>query len=159
MSGERRRPSLDKAFSRRALIALVTLFAFSVAIAQFNISILIPPITGDLGLSATEAGFLMSAFIIPYVALQVPFGLLADRMNGLNLIIFSGVMITLFCILNGLSNSYELALVSRFGVGVGASPLFPVCAGLIARYLPVSRASIMFTVPTMLDVIVSTGSR
>jgi len=127
-----------------AVVPTILIFSFTLAIAQFNLPVLIPAFEADFGITSAQAGMLMSVYIVSYVALQIPMGLLADRVGGFRVVAVSAAVLAIVSLLGCLADSYEALLVIRVAVGIGSSACFPVCAGLIARHLPPERSAAAF---------------
>lgn len=82
-------------------------------------------IRGELGLSATEFGVLLSAFSLSYGFAQLPAGILLDRFGprvvlGAGLIFWSAMQA-----LTGRVNSFSHFIMLRIGLGVGEAPFMP----------------------------------
>src|SRR5258708_32080673 len=68
----------------RTLIGVLVLLWLSVFlnyIDRSNLSIAAPQLKGELGLSATQLGVLLSAFFWTYACLQIPAGWLVDHLE------------------------------------------------------------------------------
>ncbi|MFK0344171.1 MFS transporter [Pseudomonas asiatica] len=94
-------------------------------------------IRGELGLTPTEMGWLLSAFSLAYAFSQLPVGPLLDRL-GNRLILGAGIcvwsLVQLGC---GLVNSFGQFVFARALLGVGESPLFPAGAKVITEWFAV----------------------
>lgn len=87
-------------------------------------AVVAPDLMKDFGISATQLGLLSALYFYPYAAMQIPSGLLSDRMGPrLSVTMF-------FCIaaigtaLFGLANTYEWALVGRALMGIGVAVVY-----------------------------------
>ncbi|MCC7103995.1 MAG: MFS transporter [Chloroflexi bacterium] len=126
--------------SARYGFALVSLFAvgwivFTAAIIMFNP--LLPLIREDFNLSGTQAGLITSIFYLPYLLMQVPSGLLADRLGPKRIL----VVMTLLCTL-ALSGIWflttSLVLLILFGVlyRAGSGVFYPAAFGITVSTVP-----------------------
>lgn len=97
------------------------------------LSLLIPPIQHDLGISDTQVSLLAGfAFAVFYTLMGIPLGRLADRWNRRNLI---AIGITTWCLMTaacGLSRGYWQLFAARVGVGVGEAALSPAAYSMIS---------------------------
>jgi MFS family permease len=111
------------------------------------LSLAIPQLKGDLGLSNTQISFLLGfGFVIFFVLLGYPFGWLVDRMSR-RVLVFIGVTIwSLSASAGGLANGFWQLLASRVGVGAGESVLNPSAYSLIADVVPRRRLALALTV-------------
>jgi sugar phosphate permease len=76
------RDSTKRTRLARTLVGVLILLWLSVFlnyIDRSNLSIAAPLLKGELGLSATQLGVLLSAFFWTYACLQIPAGWLVDR--------------------------------------------------------------------------------
>ncbi|MHB8284879.1 MAG: MFS transporter [Caulobacteraceae bacterium] len=128
--------------------ALTAWFAVSVfALAQIMstvdrgmIALMIDPIRHDLHISDVQIALLQGlAFAIFYVAVGVPLGFIADRLNRRRLLI-GGVLAwcaaTVAC---GLAHSFGDMFAARLMVGLGEAVLAPCAVTMIGDLFPPSR--------------------
>jgi MFS family permease len=96
------------------------MLAYTVSFVDRTIlSLLIPPIQQDLGISDTQISLLAGfAFAIFYTVMGIPLGRMADRYSRRNLI---AIGITFWCLMTaacGLARNYTQLFLARVGVGV-----------------------------------------
>ncbi|MCB8878038.1 MFS transporter [Acidisoma silvae] len=169
------RPSLP---SRRLMIIQRTAIAMVVVAGIVNfgdrmaLSLANPLIRHDLGLSITDMGWLLSAFLWAYAFAQLPAGVMVDRIGprwllGCGLIAWSVAQ----AIAGFVTNLTQFILL-RVILGIGEAPQFPVGArvvrdwfGLAARGLPtgivnsVSTLGPALTPPILTMIMLSCGWR
>lgn len=114
------------------------MLAYTVSFVDRTIlSLLIPPIQQDLGISDTRISLLAGfAFAIFYTVMGIPLGRLADRYNRRNLI---AVGITIWCLMTaacGLARNFWQLFAARVGVGVGEAALSPAAYSMISDLFP-----------------------
>lgn len=119
----------------------VLMAAYTVSFVDRTIlSLLIPPIQKDLGLTDTSVSLLVGmAFAVFYTFMGIPLGRLADRYNRRNLIaagIFLWCLMTAAC---GLARNFWQLFLARVGVGVGEAALSPAAYSLISDLFPKER--------------------
>ncbi len=121
--------------------AAVLFLAYTVAfIDRAILSILVEPMRRDLSINDTQVGLLAGfAFVIFYVGLGVPLGLVADRWNRKRLITISLVFWSAMTAACGLARTFGQLFVARIGVGVGEAGLSPASYSLIADLFPSNR--------------------
>ncbi len=87
-------------------------------------SVSIPFIAKDFGMSPVSMGIAMSAFLLGYAITQIPGGILADKFGASKVIFVSLILWSLFTGLTGLAGSLVILLVVRilFGMGEGLFP-------------------------------------
>lgn len=116
----------------------VLMLAYTVSFVDRTIlSLLIPPIQRDLGISDTQVSLLAGfAFAIFYTVMGIPLGRIADRYNRRNLI---AVGIIVWCLMTaacGLARNYWQLFAARVGVGVGEAALSPAAYSMISDLFP-----------------------
>jgi MFS transporter, ACS family, glucarate transporter len=95
------------------------------------------PVTGEMGLTDTQFGWVLSAFALGYALFQTPAGALADRF-GPRLVLAAIVAIwSFFTALTGLAWSFASLLLFRFLFGAGEAGAYPTCARAFYTWLPV----------------------
>ncbi|RLE51322.1 MAG: hypothetical protein DRJ21_00405 [Candidatus Methanomethylicota archaeon] len=101
---------------------------------------LLPIIVRELGLSGLEAGMLMSSFFITYALMQIPAGILSDKISRKQLISVCIFLSSLMTLMSGLVQSYGHLLLARALFGISASLFYaPMISMLSDAYKPESR--------------------
>jgi MFS family permease len=120
----------------------VVLLALAVCINYVdrgNLATAAPLIQDELHLSATQLGFLLSAFFWTYVTAMTPAGWLAER-YGARRVLAGGVIIwSLATLLTGLANGLVMLLLLRLLLGLGESTAFPSASKALASEVPQSQ--------------------
>jgi MFS family permease len=116
----------------------VLMAAYTVSFVDRTIlSLLIPPIQQDLGLSDTRVSLLAGfAFALFYTVMGIPLGRIADRWHRRNLI---AIGITVWCLMTaacGLARNFWQLFAARVGVGVGEAALSPAAYSMISDLFP-----------------------
>lgn len=73
------------------VVAMVWLGWVSIIFSRMIIPPLLPLIEGDLGVSHAQAGMLMSSYFLAYALMQLPAGMLSDRL-GIKMMMTSGIL-------------------------------------------------------------------
>lgn len=108
-------------------VTLVLLFIAGIVnfLDRSSLSVAGEAIRGDLGLSATEFGVLLSAFSLSYSFAQLPSGMLLDRF-GPRIVLGAGLIFwSLMQALTGMVNSFSHFILLRIGLGIGEAPFMP----------------------------------
>jgi ACS family glucarate transporter-like MFS transporter len=120
-----------------AMIFIATVFNY---VDRATLSVAAPMMRKDLGFDTVTMGIAFSAFGWAYTAMQIPGGILLDRIGsrviyGLSLIVWS-----LFTFLQGyvslFSSAFMALFVLRFLMGVAESPAFPANNRLTVMWFP-----------------------
>ncbi len=108
-------------------VTLVLLFMAGIVnfLDRSSLSVAGEAIRGELGLSATEFGVLLSAFSLSYGFSQLPSGILLDCF-GPRIVLGAGLIFwSLMQALTGMVNSFSHFILMRIGLGIGEAPFMP----------------------------------
>lgn len=124
-------------------------FAFFAYVQRTGIAVAAERMMPELGLTQIELGWLLTAFLVSYSALQVPAGWLGERIGArLTLVIASSLALlatlaTVAAPAAFTGTGLVIALVAaRFALGVAQAPVFPVASGVIELWFPRVRWSL-----------------
>jgi len=120
---------------RRYIVLILGVLGWSVSyIQRFIIPPIIPVIIEELGITHTEAGLLMTAFLVPYALMQIPSGVIGDVFGYKRVIVIGIIGMSVSTILMGLSNSLIQMLIARIAFGFFAGTYFAPCTSIIIDY-------------------------
>src|SRR3982750_4614842 len=91
-----------------------------------NLSVAATAITDDLQLNSVQLGVLFSAFGWTYAALQIPGGILVDRIPPRILYTFCLITWSLMTLMQGVARGFASLLGLRFAIGVFEAPAYPI---------------------------------
>lgn len=103
---------------------------------RINLSVAAPGITDDLHLNSVQLGILFSAFGWTYAALQIPGGILVDRIIPRFLYSISLIAWSLVTLLLGLVKGFTGLLGLRLAVGVFEAPAYPINNRIVTSWFP-----------------------
>ncbi|KAA5831926.1 MFS transporter [Saccharopolyspora hirsuta] len=106
-----------------------------------TISVAMPFMSDELGLSDAVAGVVLSAFFWTYAAGQMPGGFLADRLGPRKMLMIASLVWGLSTMAMGLAWGVASLIVLRLLLGIGESPAFPASAQVVSRWFPRSERS------------------
>ncbi len=102
-------------------------------------AVLAPDLTRELALSATDLGFLTSAYFFAFALAQLPAGVLLDRYGprrvNAALLLVAGAG----CALHGFGRSFPELFIGRALVGLGVSVCLMSAVKAFAQWLPMPR--------------------
>jgi sugar phosphate permease len=106
-------------------VGLALIFCYLVAwLDRMAISMTIPSIQKDLGLGASETGWIVSAFFLGYALFQIPGGALSDRFGPRRVILMALAWWSVFTAVTGRATTLVGMLGTRFLFGIGEG-VFP----------------------------------
>lgn len=131
--------SLSKAAQAR-MIAVLTLFAMLASIDKNFLTLVVASVRTDLGISDTQMGLLIGmAFAISNVAIAVPAGWLADRIDRRRIVAGAVGLCSLMAGLCGAAASFSVLFAARIGVGLGEGLSPPAAYSLLRDGVPQHR--------------------
>lgn len=122
------------------VVAVLTLANVSGFIDRQILSLLVPSIKRDLGLSDTQVSYLLGlSFSVFYTLLGLPIARLADVSSRRRIMAVGTALWSIMTMLCGLAGSFGRLLLTRIGVGVGEATLDAPSVSLLADYFPPER--------------------
>ena len=118
---------------------ILALIFFSVVINYMdrtNISVAATAISTDLKLTSVQLGILFSAFGWTYAALQIPGGILVDRIAPRILYSFCLVAWSVMTLLQGVVRGFGGLLGLRLAIGVFEAPSYPINNRVVTTWFP-----------------------
>ncbi|MEU1807059.1 MFS transporter [Streptomyces sp. NPDC019937] len=110
-------------------------------IDRATLSVALPHITEDLGLSDGVGGLLLSAFFWTYAFGQMPGGWLADKVGPRIMLAIASLWWGLATAAMGLARGVTSLVGLRALLGIGEAPSFPASAKVVSRWFPASERS------------------
>jgi ACS family D-galactonate transporter-like MFS transporter len=119
-------PSIGVSNTRRWVVMWLLFIASIINyLDRTTISFALPLISHDLHLGPESKGILLSAFFVSYAAMQIPVGLMADRMNLLWVYAGAFALWSVAQGLTGLAGSLTVLILLRILLGFGESIYLP----------------------------------
>ncbi|MFC7393256.1 MFS transporter [Scopulibacillus cellulosilyticus] len=101
-----------------------------------NISIAAKPLTEEFNLTPGEMGLLLSSFAWSYALLQIPVGVLLDKIGVKWMMRLGTVIWSLATLMTAVVSGYGLVLLSRVLLGAGEAPYLPAAAKATGHWFP-----------------------
>ncbi|GAA4238741.1 MFS transporter [Postechiella marina] len=107
-----------------------------------NISVAASAISESLKLSTIQMGSIFSIFGIAYAALQIPGGIIVDKVRLRFLYAFMLLLWSVATLFQGFVNSFKILLGLRASIGVFEAPSYPANNAIVTKWFPeTERAS------------------
>lgn len=119
------------------------LLALLLYIDRICISVAKDPIANSLGLDDRAMGWVLSAFALGYALLQVPSGLMADRIGPRKVLTGIVSFWSLLTALTGAAWNFISLLVIRFLFGAGEAGAFPAMSRAIYSWMPLRERGLI----------------
>jgi len=100
---------------------------------------LTPILINELGISHAAMGMLISAYFFIYGVMQVPSGILSDRLGARKTIIIFTLLTVIGVTLFWMSTTYNMLFISQFLVGIGCSTFYINAVKLVSTWFPANR--------------------
>jgi len=135
-------PRDGRAGSHATIVVLLAVSVFVNYIDRANLAIAAPLIQGELGLTPSQLGILLSAFFWTYAVCQLAAGWLVDRYHA-PLVLAAGFAVwSLATSATGLVTGFAALLAARLILGMGESVAYPSYSKILAAHLPEPRRGI-----------------
>lgn len=103
---------------------------------RINLSVAAPQIQHDFHLDAGDLGILLSCFYWPYAALQIPMGLLVDKVGATWMGRVGALLWSVASVFMALAGGFGGILAARVFLGTVESPSFPTVAKATGHWFP-----------------------
>ncbi|WXL26979.1 MFS transporter [Ectopseudomonas mendocina] len=118
----------------RIFLILLLLAAINY-IDRASLSVAMPLISSEFQLTPALEGLMLSAFFWSYALMQIPSGMLLDRLPVRHIVGVATVSWGAFQALGGAAHNWITLLITRIGLGVAESPIMPAGAKLNGSWL------------------------
>jgi MFS family permease len=118
------------------VLPLLVLAIFINYVDRGNLATAAPLIKGQLHLSGTQIGLILSAFFWTYTPSQILAGWLAERINAYRTLAIGVAIWSLATAATGLATGFVSLIALRLVLGVGESAAFPCSSKLLGQHLP-----------------------
>lgn len=127
-----------------------TLFQFLI---QLTSGIIVEPLMEDFHITAFNAALVISGFYYMYISLQIPVGLLMDKIGPRLLLSLGALVCGIGCIIFSQTHTFYIAFLARLSMGTGAAFAFVGTLYVIREWFPIERYSFLVGMSEMLGMI------
>jgi ACS family glucarate transporter-like MFS transporter len=110
------------------------------------LSIAMPVLVVQFGLTPVAVGYLLSAFVWSYAPCQLPAGMTLDRWGTRKTAARCIAFWSAATALAGAATSFPFLFFTRLLLGIGESPTFPLAARAIREWAPVKERALAFSI-------------
>lgn len=121
------------------ILWVVYLASVAAPLNQFKVPPILPSLAGELGLTLTQAGTLMSSIALVGLALALPAGMILQRLGPKLTGLLSLGSIAAGSVIGALSGSVEILIASRLMEGLGMGLMAVIAPATIAMWFPRER--------------------
>jgi len=123
---------MESSSRRYYTLAVATLAFVVLGLSLLSYPTIATLVSNQFRLSNTESGILTSAFLLTYTLIQIPAGLISDRIGGAKTLLVSLSVVTVAPLIFIFGNNFDAALVSRAVAGAGAGMILPADIRLLS---------------------------
>ncbi len=136
--------SWSNPYQRRWILWGILVASFLlVNIYRLSTAVISEPLMEAFGTTGAQLGTLHAVFFFVYAVMQIPTGVLVDRVGPRSTATGGGVVMNVGVLWFALANSYHGALAGRFLIGLGGSVLFVCVLRFCANWYRTSEAGTM----------------
>jgi predicted MFS family arabinose efflux permease len=121
------------------ILAAISITYFTENFLRSAPSALTPVLMDELGLTYAMAGLLISSYFFLYAVMQLPAGILSDRLGPRRTIIGFTVFTVLGALLFYIAQGLELLLAAQLLMGLGSSVFYINAVQIVSRWFPQDR--------------------
>ena len=124
--------------THRGIVFLILCFVFIFALFfRTNTAVIVEDLMAEFAIPAASLGLMASAFFYAYGAVQIPVGLLSDRIGVRHTVFYLGLLGVGGCIIFALSTGLHMATWGRVLIGIGTAGVWiPSLKYLAISYKP-----------------------
>ncbi|GHT88969.1 MFS transporter [Alphaproteobacteria bacterium] len=128
------------------MISIAWLFYLYEYVLRVEPSVLVNDLMGGFGLNSSMIGFVISVLYIPYVALQVPCGMLTDKLGVRGMIAISSALCGVGAFIFGSATCIFQLELGRFLIGVASASAFLCCGKVAIDFFEKSKVSMLMSI-------------
>lgn len=125
--------------ARRNVLWLIFFLAVITYFDRLCISAAAPAITKEFGFTASQMGWIFSAFTFAYAIFEIPSGWLGDTLGTRKALTRIVICWTIFTMVTGAALGFWSLLTIRFLFGAGEAGAFPNIARTVSRWFPIAE--------------------
>ncbi len=115
------------------MVVLIGISVFINYIDRGNLSTAATLVKHELHLTATQLGFLLTAFFITYMPMQPVVGWLVDKFTASRVLVVGFLLWSLATILSGFAGGFAMLFACRLLLGIGESVSFPSMSRILCE--------------------------
>lgn len=119
-------------------------------VLRVSSSVITTDLMRDFGVQATSLGVLVSCYYLAYVPLQIPCGVIVDRLGVRPVVTFSAFLCALGSLTFAYSNNLFVAEIARFLLGAGSACAYLSCTTVAAHWFRPERFALIAGITMMM---------
>jgi len=106
-------------------------------------SVMVGDLMRDFGVGAAALGHLSAMYLYPYALLQLPVGVMMDRIGPRRLMAAAAALVAVGCVAFAMAEAVSGAYLGRFLIGVGCAFTWVGVLSVIAQWFPPHRFALL----------------
>lgn len=139
VSAEQHKPGIRAWF----VWILSCIFYFYEFLLQVSPGVMSVHLMHDFSVTANGLGILSGVYFLSYAGMQIPAGVLLDRLGPHRLLTIASAVCAISSIVFGLTESFYAAIIARFFIGLGSAFAFVGALKLVANWFPATRFALL----------------
>ncbi|TAM89056.1 MAG: MFS transporter, partial [Candidimonas sp.] len=111
-------------------------------IDRLSLALVATPMTHEFGLTATDFGIIGSAFVWSYALMQIPSGILLDRIGSKWIWRIGMATWAIASFLTAVASGYWVIILARLLLGLAEAPAFPGAMKATGTWFPLTERSL-----------------
>lgn len=140
----------EKKYSAILVISIAWLFYLYTYIARVEPSVLINELMTDFNITSSVVGVVVSVMYIPYVIMQVPCGVITDKLGVKMMIALSSVLCALGTFVFGAAHAVSQLEVGRFLIGLSSASAFLCCGKVASEFFDRKKFSMLMGISMLM---------
>lgn len=124
----------EKSYTAIIAISICWMFYLYSYVARVEPSVLVNDLMNDFGITSSVVGFVISIMYIPYVFMQIPCGIITDKLGIKTMIVGSSALCALGSFVFGSAHSILQLEIGRFLIGLASASAFLCCGKVASDY-------------------------
>lgn len=141
---------MNKATNSVLAVVICWLFYLFAFFARVEPGVLVNDLMKDFSLNATQVGAIVSTLYIPYVAMQLPWGIISDKLGSRLVIFLCCTVCGLGVLTFGLATAPWQLSCGRFLIGLSAAGAFLSCGKVVSEVMPSNKYAFYMGVTTFI---------
>lgn len=119
------------------------LFYFYEFLVQVSPNVMAAELMRDFNFTGNRLGVLSSIYFWAYALMQIPAGILLDKLGPHRLLAVASATLAVGCLLFADAHNFSIALIARFLIGLGSSFAVIGCMKLATNWFPPNRFALL----------------
>ncbi len=120
---------------------------------------MIPAFMKDFQISPLQVGILSSSYFYSYLTMQLPGGMLVDKLGARRVLTAGIILCAIACWLFAHANNFYTAQFSRILMGLGSAPVIGTTFALVAHWFPANRFALIIGLTDTLGMLGGIGGQ